>query len=109
MISFLAPGAYFAAQTKTHQDMKTINDDEAAIRALEDRFAAAVNAGDVNGIMQNYIPDKSLIVFDLVPRNEYRGADAYRKDWVDFYTHYKGLPKFLIVDLNVTVEGSLAF
>jgi len=97
------------AQTKTHQNMTTIKDDEAAIRALEDRFAAAVNAGDVDAIMKNYIPDKSLVVFDLVPRKEYHGADAYRQDWVDFYTHYKGLPKFSIVDLNVTVDGNIAF
>ena len=34
--------------------------DEAAIRALEDRFAAAVNAGDVNAIMKSYVPDQSL-------------------------------------------------
>jgi len=84
-------------------------DDEAAIRALEDRFAAAVNAGDVNAIIENYIQDKSLVVFDLVPRKEYHGADTYREDWVDFYTHYKGLPKFSIINLNVTVEGNLAF
>jgi len=84
-------------------------DDEAAIHALEHRFAEAVNAGDVNAIMENYIQDESLIVFDLVPRNEYHGADTYRQDWVDFYTHYKGLPKFAIINLNVTVEGNLAF
>jgi ketosteroid isomerase-like protein len=89
--------------------METVKNDEAAIRALEERFAAAVNAGNVDGIMNNYIPDKSLVVFDVVPRKEYHGADAYRKDWVDFYTHYKGLPKFSIINLNVTVEGNLAF
>jgi len=97
------------AQTKTHQNMTTIKDDEAAIKALEQRFAAAVNAGDVDAIMKNYIPDKSLVVFDVVPRKEYHGADAYRQDWIDFYTHYKGLPKFSVVDLNVTVEGNIAF
>ena len=89
--------------------MNTGNNDEAAIRALEDRFAAAVNAGDVNGIMENYVDDKSLVVFDVVPRREYLGADAYREDWVDFFTHYNGLPKFTITNLVITVEGNLAF
>ena len=33
-------------------------DDKAAIRALEDRFAAAFNAGDIDGIIKSYVPDK---------------------------------------------------
>ncbi len=65
--------------------------DEAAIRALEDRFAAAVNAGDVNAIMKSYVPDQSLVVFDVVPPRQYLGADAYRKDWVDFFATSKVL------------------
>lgn len=54
-------------------------DDEAAIRSLENNFVAAFNSGDVDAIMKSYIPDSSLIVFDVVPRKQYRGADAYRK------------------------------
>src|ERR1700688_4520718 len=84
-------------------------DDEAAIRALEDRFAAAFNAGDVNAIMKNYVPDQSLVVFDLVPPRQYLGADAYRKDWVDVLAMLQGPPKFDITDLAVTVEGTLVF
>ena len=45
--------------------MKKISDDEAAIRALEDKFAAAFNAGDVDAMMKNYISDQSLVVFDV--------------------------------------------
>jgi ketosteroid isomerase-like protein/catechol 2,3-dioxygenase-like lactoylglutathione lyase family enzyme len=85
------------------------SDDEAAIRALQDRFAAAVNAGDVDGIMKNYVPDKSLVVFDVVPRKEYFGADAYRAAWVDFFTHYKGTPKLTIHDLTITIDGNVGF
>ncbi|HEY6977232.1 MAG TPA: nuclear transport factor 2 family protein [Chitinophagaceae bacterium] len=89
--------------------MTTVKDDEAAIRALEDRFASALSTGDVDGIMKNYIPGKSLVVFDVVPRKEYLGADAYRKAWIDFFTHYKSPPKLSITDLAITVEGNLAF
>jgi len=84
-------------------------DDEAAIRALEDRFAAAVNSGDVDGIMKNYVPDKSLVVFDVVPREEIFGADAYRKDWEDFFTRFKGKPTLTIIDLRITVDGNVGF
>ncbi len=85
------------------------SNDEAAIRALEDRFTAAFNAGNVDAIMKNYIPDKSLVVFDVVPRKQYLGADAYRKDWIDFFTHFKGAPKITITDLGITVDGTLGF
>ncbi len=84
-------------------------DDEAAIRVLEDRFAAAFNAGDIDGIMKNYIPDNSLVVFDVVPRKQYLGADAYRKDWVELFSHFKGRPKIAISDLGIDVEGNLGF
>lgn len=84
-------------------------DDEAAIRALENRFVSAFNKGDIDGIMKNYIPDKSLVVFDVVPRREYLGADAYRRNWADFFSHFSGTPKIAITDLGITVDGNLGF
>lgn len=86
-----------------------IADDEAAIRALQDNFAAAINAGDIDGVMKSYIADKSLVVFDVVPRKEYYGADAYRKNWEDFFSRFKGTPKLTIINLRITVDGNVAF
>jgi ketosteroid isomerase-like protein len=83
--------------------------DEAAIRALEDKFLAACNAGDINAIMKSYVPDQSLVVFDVVPPRQYLGADAYRKDWMDFLASFKGRPKFDLTDLAISVEGNLGF
>ena len=83
--------------------------DEAAIRALENNFIAAFNTGDVDAIMKNYVPDGSLVVFDVVPRKKYRGADAYREDWVEFFTHFKGRPKIEITDLGITADGNVGF
>jgi uncharacterized protein (TIGR02246 family) len=84
-------------------------DDEVAIRALEDRFTAAVNAGDVDAIMKSYVPDQSLVVFDVVPPRQYLGADAYRKEWVEFLASFKSPPNFDISDLAIATEGNLAF
>jgi ketosteroid isomerase-like protein len=84
-------------------------DDEALIRALEDRFTTAVNAGDVDAIMKVYVPDESLVVFDLVPPRQYLGANAYRKDWVDFLAMLSGPPKFDITDLSIAAEGNLGY
>jgi len=89
--------------------MAAASDDTSAIRALEDQFAAAFNAGDIDGIMKNYVPDESLVVFDVVPRKQSHGADAYRKDWQDFFSHFKGAPKITITDLGITVDGNVGF
>jgi len=83
--------------------------DEAAIRTLEDRFAAAFNAGNIDAMMKNYVADNSLIVFDVVPPRQHTGADAYRKAWTGFFAHFKGIPKIVITDLGVTVDGNLGF
>ena len=84
-------------------------DDEAAIRALEDRFAAAFNAGDIDAMMKNYVSDKSLVVFDVVPPRPHLGADEYRKAWAGFFAHFQGTPKIVITDLGITVDGNVGF
>jgi len=83
--------------------------DEDLIRALEARFTAAFNAGDVDAMMRNYIPDKSLVVFDVVPPRQHLGADAYRKAWTGFFAHYRGIPNITITDLSITVNGNIGF
>jgi uncharacterized protein (TIGR02246 family) len=84
--------------------------DQTDIKALEDRFAAAVKAKDVNAIMANYVPDQSLIVFDVIPPRQYTGADAYRKDWEGFLGGFTGpIADASISDLDVTVGGDIAF
>lgn len=83
--------------------------DEAAIRALESRFAAAVNAKDIDAIMKVYVPDESLLVFDVIPPRQYAGAKAYRKDWEGFLALFKDAPKFEVTDLNVVAVGSLGY
>ena len=83
--------------------------DDEQIKALETRFAAAFNARDVDAIMKAYVPDNSLVVFDVVPPRQYVGADAYRKDFEGFVGLFKGPFKFEITDLSVTTDGSLGY
>src|SRR5579872_1518860 len=83
--------------------------DEAAIRALEARFAAAFNAKDLDAIMKVYVPDDSLLVFDVVPPRQYAGANAYRKDWQELLGLFPGPLKFEINDLHVVASGSLGY
>jgi uncharacterized protein (TIGR02246 family) len=83
--------------------------DEAQIKALEERFAAAFNAKDVDAIMKVYEPGARLFVFDVVPPRQYVGADAYRKDWQDFFAMFNGPVKFTISDLAVAADRNLAY
>jgi uncharacterized protein (TIGR02246 family) len=83
--------------------------DEAQIKDLEARFAAAFNAKDVDAIMKAYVPGESLVVFDAVPPRQYLGAAAYRKDWEAFLATLKGPVKFEITDLAVAADGSLGY
>jgi uncharacterized protein (TIGR02246 family) len=83
--------------------------DQAAIRALEDKFAAAFNAKDVNAIMALYSSSDDLVVFDVVPPRQYTGWAAYKKDWEDTFAAYPGPVSFQVNDLEVTVGGNVAY
>jgi ketosteroid isomerase-like protein len=85
------------------------SDDEAKIEALAAAFTAAVNAKDVGAIMKFYVPDESLVVFDIIPPRQYVGAKAFRTDWENFVALFKGPMKFEISDLHVAADGTLGY
>jgi len=84
-------------------------EDEAKIRALEDRFAAAFSAKDVDAVMRVYVPDETLVVFDAASPREYVGAKAYRKDRKKFFAIFNGPVEFEISALNIATHGGLGF
>ena len=83
--------------------------DEKAIRALNQRFHDAFKAKDVNAIMSLYVPDESLVVFDVIPPRQYVGAKAYRKDFEDFIAAFPGPMEYTITDLSITASGTLGY
>jgi len=89
--------------------MTTSEDEAAAIGALTERFIQAFNAGDIEAIMSNYVGDESLVVFDVVPRKEHRGADAYRKAWAGMFARMEGNPQMEVAGQGITVDGTIAF
>jgi ketosteroid isomerase-like protein len=113
LLSTVGAQLFGSVQLKNEQNMETVSvgaqDAESAIRALEAKFVAAFNAGDIDAMMKNYIPDKSLVVFDVVLRKQYLGADAYRDDWMEFFSHFQGKPKIEITDLGVTADDNIGF
>ncbi|HXS22043.1 MAG TPA: nuclear transport factor 2 family protein [Steroidobacteraceae bacterium] len=87
----------------------TASSDKAAIQALEARFAAAFNAGDVDAIMRLYEPGSSLFVFDVTPPRQHVGWADYRADWVDTFKSMPPVFHFSLSDLTVTVVGPVAY
>jgi uncharacterized protein (TIGR02246 family) len=81
--------------------------DEAAIRALYNKFNDAFNKKDVDGIMSVYAPD--VFVFDVIPPREYSGWDAYKKDWQSVFSSFAGPATNSVSDLNITVIGPVAY
>ena len=95
----LIPGRQAQAQTK----------DEQEIRALEDQFAAAFRAKDLDAIMKLYAPGNELFVFDVGVPRQHVGWDDYKKDWQSFLATFSGPIKFDISDLSIASDGKIAY
>jgi uncharacterized protein (TIGR02246 family) len=105
MMAAVCALASFGAVQRAHAQSK----DEQDIRALEDKFAAAFNAKDVDAIMKLYPPGNELFVFDLATPRQYVGWDAYKKDWQSFFAGMSGAIHFDLQDLSVTSDGKIAY
>src|ERR1700733_1243627 len=90
-------------------DPPTANADEAAIQALEDTYNDGFNSKDVNKVMSVYAPGKQLFVFDVVTPREYRGWEAYKKDFEGLFAAFPGPIKNTISEQTIHVVGSLAY
>ena len=84
-----------------------VSSDEAEIRALQERVAAAISAKDVDGIMKGYSSD--VYVFDVVPPRAYVGAAAWRADWVGVLKNTPGPMSLKVEDLAVTADGQIGY
>jgi uncharacterized protein (TIGR02246 family) len=81
--------------------------DEADIRAVQDRVAAAINARDPAAIVANYSPD--VFVFDLPPPRQYVGEKAWKEDWQGVFAAPAGAGKLDVQDLAISVSGDVAY
>jgi len=80
---------------------------EAQIRPLIEAWAKAVRAQDIDGIMANHARD--ILLFDVPPPVQLRGADAYRKSWHRFFEWFQGSGVFGIGELKVNAGDDVAF
>jgi ketosteroid isomerase-like protein len=85
------------------------NSDKAAIQALEDTYNDGFNSKDVDKVMSVYFPGKELFVFDVVPPREYKGWEAYKKDFDELFSAFPGPMKNTISEQTIHVVGSMAY
>jgi uncharacterized protein (TIGR02246 family) len=85
------------------------NADKAAIQALEDTYNEGFNSKDVDKTMSVYAPGSRLFVFDVVPPREYKGWDAYKKDFEVLFSSFPGPMKNTLSEQTIHVVGSLAY
>ena len=64
------------------------SDDETEIRALLERWAAAVRARDMPAILADHSDD--IVMFDVPMPLESRGIAAYRDTWDLFFRYSRG-------------------
>jgi ketosteroid isomerase-like protein len=61
-----------------------MTDDETQIRALIERWAEAVHAGELDVVLADHATD--IVMFDVPPPNDgVRGIEAYRETWPPFF------------------------
>lgn len=81
--------------------------DEAQIRERIELWARAVRAKDIDGVMSHCSP--GILLFDLAPPLQHRGADAYRRGLEEWFTTFQGPVGLEIRDLGVVAGESVAF
>jgi uncharacterized protein (TIGR02246 family) len=84
----------------------TTNEEE--IRELIERWAAAVHAGDLDGVLVGHAGD--IVMFDVPPPQEgVRGIEPYASTWPGFFEWQAQGATFEIVELDVTAGEDVAF
>jgi uncharacterized protein (TIGR02246 family) len=86
------------------------SEDEAQIRTVYERFAAAFRAKDVNALMQVFAPSGELFVFDLLSEGRRAGLDEHKKYYQEFFAALPAsIDEAKIQDLGVVTDGTLAY
>jgi len=81
--------------------------DETQIQQLIDGWAKALRVKNVEAVMSHYAPQ--IVLFDILPPLLYRGANAYRKNWEEWFATWQGPIGYEIRDLGITVGDDVAF
>ena len=110
LLSLLSSAAWSqTAKAPKAPQAATANKDESEIRAMLDRWAKAFQAHDIEGIMANYAPGDAVVAYDIVPPLQYKGKNAYGKDYAEFLAQYDGPIQVDFRDMRILSSGDVGF
>lgn len=86
----------------------TDTNDEQAIRALIENWVAAIDRGDLDGVLAHHAED--IVMFDVPPPERgARGLNEYRDTWPDFFAWINSGAVFEIDELDVIAGSEVAY
>src|SRR4051812_50173646 len=84
---------------------ETPTEDEQAIRALVERWARAVHAGELDTVLADHAGD--IVMFDVPPPHDgVRGIEDYAATWPGFFAWQASGASFEIVSLEATAAAA---
>jgi uncharacterized protein (TIGR02246 family) len=86
---------------------ETASQDEIAIRALIERWVAAVRAENREEIRAEHHPE--ILMFDVPPPFLSQGLDAYMATWELFFSRAERAASFGLRDVKVTAGNDVGF
>jgi ketosteroid isomerase-like protein len=98
-----------AACSPQTEKPSSADDGQREIRSLLGGWSKAFRNKDVDGVMAIYAPGQELVAYDIVPPLEYRGVDAYRRDYAAFFEEFNGPLDVEIRDLHIVGSSDVAF
>lgn len=98
----LASAALLSGCNRSHDDGSAV----AGAHQWLDDFTRAFQARDTKAVMALYSSD--ILAYDLVAPLQYKGADAYGKDFDTFFSQYKGPLAIEYRDCGFSGTGDLA-
>ncbi len=110
--ALLAFGILFITGFASAQNPKAptaVSKNETAIRKLYDDWAKAFRVHDIKAIMSFYATGDDVVAYDVVPPLQYRGADAYQKDYEEFMSQFDGPIEVEYRDMRVVAGHDVGF
>jgi uncharacterized protein (TIGR02246 family) len=81
--------------------------EDAQVRALVERWADAIRAKDVEGVLSRY--GRDIVSFDLAPPLAHVGSHSLRKGLEGWFRTFRGPVGYEVRELAVTAGPDLAF
>ena len=82
--------------------------DAAAVQALVEKEAAAINARNLNQLAEIWSEAPEILLFDVPPPGRFRGWEQVARVFNEFFDRFSDI-SLTVAEVEVGVEGDLAF